>query len=570
VTAKAATAHNTDNVRNLLMWDSISDEVDRTASAVEAIPASSVGAAGPTVATHPVRRPCGDLADQPASGFPAAFPRTVDRFGVHVEFRMFGQVEVWSEGRSLEVGTPRQQAVLAALVVDARRPVAMGTLIDRVWDHAPPADPRAVLYSHLSRIRRLLEQVAALDGATAVRVERRHAGYVLDIDPESVDLHRFRRLVAQGDDRGRDDEDRAAALAEALGLWRGSPLAGLPGEWAAQVRDSWDRRRLDAVVQWARLELRLGRPTAVLTALPDLAAEHPLVEPLEVLLMRALHATGRGAEALDRYTAVRQRLADELGADPGPELRAVHQSVLRGEPPFRLRESVEAVVSSTHGTDDDPPVGAAPGPSGKPRDLPEVPSWSLRRRTVLATLVTVSLPALIGSVLVLRREEDTDPPSDPPSVERAQELFAAARKFDQGGKGEEARAAIVDAVRLYGELIKLDPDRNAPPLAPAIVEALRAAGVDFSVTEEALRTWLANPDFTPYPAISQVILLRGWRFKDPVFLDVIVWNYEQTPGMASPRDVADVKSDVLRTAVVDGSNSRHGTLGTDFERLLEP
>ncbi|MEU4761885.1 BTAD domain-containing putative transcriptional regulator [Actinosynnema sp. NPDC023794] len=475
---------------------------------------------------------------------------------------MFGQVEVWSAGRSLDVGTPRQQAVLAALVLDARRPVAIGTLIDRVWDHAPPADPRAVLYSHLSRIRRLLEQAAALAGVTAVRVERRHAGYVLDIDPESVDLHRFRRLVDQGEDPRRDDEDRAAALAEALGLWRGSPLAGLPGEWAAQVRDSWDRRRLDAVVQWARLELRLGRPGSVLTALPDLAAEHPLVEPLEALLMRALHATGRGAEALDRYTAVRQRLADELGADPGPELRAAHQAVLRGEP-------LDSAVSSTRRADDDPPASedSAAGPSGTPH-VPEAPRWS-RRRTVLVALIAVGLPASIGSVLAFQRDEGEVPSSDPPSVERAQELFATARKLDQEGRGEDARAAVADAVRLYGELVELDPERNAPPLAPAIIEALRTAGVDFSVTQDLLLTWLANPAFTPFPAISQALLLQGWRFTDPVFLDVIVWNYEQAPGLTSPRDVADVEPEVLKRAVVDGSNSRHGTSGTDFERLLE-
>ncbi|MCC8247707.1 winged helix-turn-helix domain-containing protein [Saccharothrix sp. NEAU-S10] len=467
---------------------------------------------------------------------------------------MFGQVEVRSEGRSLDVGTPRQQAVLAALVVDARRPVAIGTLIDRVWDHAPPADPRAVLYSHLSRIRRLLEQAAAPAGATAVRVERRHAGYVLDVDPESVDLHRFRRLVDQGEDPRRDDEDRAAALAEALGLWRGSPLAGLPGEWAAQVRDSWDRRRLDAVVQWARLELRLGRPGSVLTALPDLAAEHPLVEPLEALLMSALHATGRGAEALDRYTAVRQRLADELGADPGPELRAAHQAVLRGEPQ-------NSAVSATHRADDEPsaPEDSAP----ETPHVPEAPGW-LRRRTVLVALIAVGLLASIGSVLAFQRDEDT-----PPSVERAHELFATARELDQEGRGEDARAALVDAVRLYGELVELDPERNAPPLAPAIIEALRTAGVDFSVTRDVLLTWLANPAFTPYPAISQVLLLQGWRFTDPVFLDVIVWNYEQAPGMTSPRAAADVEPEVLKTAVVAGSNSRHGTSGTDFERLLE-
>jgi hypothetical protein len=95
-------------------------------------------------------------------------------------------------------------------------------------------------------------------------------------------------------------------------------------------------------------------------------------------------------------------------------------------------------------------------------------------------------------------------------------------------------------------------------------------GVDFSVPEADLRDWLANPLFTPYPAISQALLLLGWRLKAPVFLDVIVSNYEHTPGVVSPRNVADVKLDVLKAAILEGSNVRYGTKVSDFEQLLEP
>ncbi|HEY0452902.1 AfsR/SARP family transcriptional regulator [Actinophytocola sp.] len=241
-----------------------------------------------------------------------------------MEFRLFGEVQLRAEGRSLDVGTPRQQAVLAALAVDAGRPVPIETLIDRVWDDDPPAEARNVLYSHLSRIRRLLK------GGTA-RIERRSAGYVLDVDPDQVDLHRFARLVEQS--KTAAITDRAAALAEALRMWRDTPLAGIPGEWVAKTRDSWQRRRLDAAARWADAELELGRSDAVLATLPDLVAENPLAEPLEALLMRALHAAGRDAEALDRYADLRRRLADELGTDPGPELRALHTALLRGELP---------------------------------------------------------------------------------------------------------------------------------------------------------------------------------------------------------------------------------------------
>ena len=263
-----------------------------------------------------------------------------------MEFRLFGELTVLAAGRLLDVGTPRQQAVLAALIVDARRPVAIETLIDRVWNDAPPDGARNVLYSHLSRIRQMLRH-AADPASPSVRIERRHAGYLLDIDPDLVDLHRFGHLVDRGHDVRHADADRVKALAGALGLWRGPPLAAVPGQWAAQVRSSLHRRRLDAAVEWAQAELRLGHHGAVIGMLPDLVTEYPLVEPLEGLLMRALHAAGRGAEALDRYTAVRQRLADDLGTDPGPELRELHQAILRGELPLPAPAEEEVMTGRT-------------------------------------------------------------------------------------------------------------------------------------------------------------------------------------------------------------------------------
>ena len=244
-----------------------------------------------------------------------------------MEFQLFGEVRLTAEGQSFDVGTPRQQAVLAALAVDIGHAVPIETLIDRVWGQNPPEQARNVLYSHLSRIRRLL----ARDGD--IGITRRSTGYLLTVDPSAVDLHRFTRLVDRGRDTGLPDVDRVAALAEALDMWTDIPLAGLSGDWVDEVRATWHRHRLDAAVHWGDLELRLGSSDVVIGTMSDLARAYPLVEPLEALLMRALHAAGRDAEAVDRYAVVRKRLADELGTDPGSELRTLHSAILRGELP---------------------------------------------------------------------------------------------------------------------------------------------------------------------------------------------------------------------------------------------
>jgi DNA-binding SARP family transcriptional activator/tetratricopeptide (TPR) repeat protein len=258
-----------------------------------------------------------------------------------VEFRLLGELQVRAGDRLLDLGAARQQAVLAALLVDAGRPVSAAVLIDRVWGERPPAQVRGVLYSLLSRIMRLLGEVAAA-GAAPVGVERRVAGYLLTVDPDVVDLHRFERLVARAGAPSCPRAEQAAVLGAALGLWRGSPLAGIAGSWAAGVREVCRQQRLAAAIQWAQVVLQAGDPGSVLAVLPALIAEYPLAEPLEGLLMRALHAVGRDAEALDRYAGVRRRLAAELGVEPAVELRAVHQGLLLGELPSARQPSLPA------------------------------------------------------------------------------------------------------------------------------------------------------------------------------------------------------------------------------------
>jgi DNA-binding SARP family transcriptional activator/Tfp pilus assembly protein PilF len=246
-----------------------------------------------------------------------------------LEFRLLGAVEVRDGGEPLELGPPKQRAVLAALLVDAGRPVRTETIVDRVWDDDPPAEARNALYAHIMRIRRMLARAADQPDA-GPRLARVTGGYQLDVDLDLVDWHRFRRLVEAARDPAAGDEQRAELLREALGLW-GDPLADLAGSWVSRVREGARQLRLDAVVAWAQVELRLGNHEPVIARVRELAADHPLVEPLAAVQMRALYAAGRAAEALDWYAAVRNRLAEELGADPGPELQELHRGILRGE-----------------------------------------------------------------------------------------------------------------------------------------------------------------------------------------------------------------------------------------------
>ncbi|AGZ39643.1 AfsR/SARP family transcriptional regulator [Actinoplanes friuliensis] len=238
------------------------------------------------------------------------------------DLRILGPVELFAGERRLDLGPAKQRAVLAALAVDTGQTVPIEVLIDRVWDETPPRTVRNALHTYVLRLRRLLE---TLDD-TGVRLEFRNGGYALRADPERVDLFRFRRLI-------RRTRGGAEQLREALGLWHGQPLAGLRGEWAAQLRDDLEQQRLSATLTLAPLELDLGTPPGtVVDLLKPMLEAHPLVEPLAAVLIRALRADGRPSEALAWYRRTRDRLHDELGALPGPELEAAHQAT---PPPAR-------------------------------------------------------------------------------------------------------------------------------------------------------------------------------------------------------------------------------------------
>lgn len=242
-----------------------------------------------------------------------------------LEFRVLGPFEVLRDGLRVDLGGPRRRAFLALLVLNAGRVLGTERLIDSLWGERPPRTAGHVLHVYASALRSVLEPGVLI---------ARPPGYVLEIQPDTVDLVRFEQLVAAASGTlGRGDAGAAlATLARATALWRGPMLEDLAYEEFVQP----EARRLEELCLAARelgaeAGLVAGADAALVAALRALAAEHPLRERIHALLIRALAATGRQADALAAYDDVRRRLDDELGIEPGADLRAAQLAVLRQE-----------------------------------------------------------------------------------------------------------------------------------------------------------------------------------------------------------------------------------------------
>jgi predicted ATPase/DNA-binding SARP family transcriptional activator len=236
-----------------------------------------------------------------------------------------------SDGRELAVGGPRLRTLLALLLLDPGRVVTTERLIDGLYGGNPPPGAANALQSQVSRLRQLLRE----QDRPGPLVEFHPAGYRLVVDADEVDAHRFQRLAAEGRRAlaGGDRPRAAALLRGALDLWRGPALAdagNLPFARAQAVR--LEELRVSVIEDHAEAELALGGRPELVAELEQLVAAYPLRERLRGLLMRALYADGRQAEALAVFEQARRTLAEELGTDPSPELAAVHLAVLRADP----------------------------------------------------------------------------------------------------------------------------------------------------------------------------------------------------------------------------------------------
>jgi DNA-binding SARP family transcriptional activator len=249
-----------------------------------------------------------------------------------MQFCLLGPLLVRRGDAVVPIPAAKHRVLLAALLLQAGRPVGLDELTEVLWGPAPPVTARVSLQNYVMRLRRIL----ADDGPP--RIVTQPGGYLINVEPGELDISRFESALAAGRAAARAAAwaDAAAVLGEGLALWRGEPLAAVPSELLlAREVPRLAELRLQALEARIDAELHLGRPAEVIVELRGLVAAEPLRERLHALLMTALVRDGQQAGALAAYQAARRVMIDELGAEPGPELQRLQQQVLAGPPPGR-------------------------------------------------------------------------------------------------------------------------------------------------------------------------------------------------------------------------------------------
>ncbi|MFD4656113.1 BTAD domain-containing putative transcriptional regulator [Kitasatospora sp. NPDC058444] len=256
-----------------------------------------------------------------------------------LRFAVLGPLRGWRDGGELTLGSPQQRSLLLALLLRADHPVSTGQLVDDLWGEEPPAKPSAVIRTYVHRLRRVLGP----DAPTTLS-----GGYLLALDPGSLDTHRFEGLLGEAKElRAGGEHARAAAtLRSVLALWQGEPMSGLPGPYAERQRGEWAERRVTVLESCLEAEVEAGPSGEAVAELTAVVAEHPLRERFSELLMLALYGTGRQADALGVYRAADRRLREQLGVSAGPGLRELQRRILVADAalvaPARPRPAVAA------------------------------------------------------------------------------------------------------------------------------------------------------------------------------------------------------------------------------------
>lgn len=258
------------------------------------------------------------------------------------DFWILGPVEAWSEGQRLQVASGKSRSILAILLLTPGMVVSAEALIDRLWGDRPPAKAREDLSAYVTRLRRSLRP-----GGDEASLAGRAGGYVLNVDPNNIDLHQFRQLRRRaGSLAGDDEKEQAASLAQdADTLWRGAALADIRGDWIMRMRDTLEEERRALLADRVIWELELGRHATLAGELTGLLARYPLDEILIACQMTALYRCGRPGDALRLYRQTRDRLVDEQGAEPGQALADLHQQILRRDPALAASRRSRALAT---------------------------------------------------------------------------------------------------------------------------------------------------------------------------------------------------------------------------------
>ncbi|MEU8929799.1 tetratricopeptide repeat protein [Streptomyces sp. NPDC048409] len=364
-----------------------------------------------------------------------------------MRFQILGPVRLWRGSTDVRLGPPKQRALLALLLAHAGQPVPLHEIVDALWHADPPATAANVVHRHVAALRRLLEP-ELVSGTASGRLVRASGGYALQVTDDELDLLRFRALCEDARDAARR-ADRARAvesLVEALNLWRGPSASGIPPEVRAlPVFTAIDDEHVVAVKEAAGHLPTAGAALTerVLVTLRQAAAHHPFDEALQARLVELLAAAGRQAEALETYRTVRARLAEEIGLDPGPELRAAHRAALdQTRPPAQDPARARAETP-----DRSPPQASAPDR----RTPASVPSPAAAATTGTAATGPAAPPAA-GPVADAAPE-----PTHPAQLPR--DLGAFAGRQDElerldalvPAAGEPAQAVVISGMAGVGK-----------------------------------------------------------------------------------------------------------------------
>jgi DNA-binding SARP family transcriptional activator len=396
--------------------------------------------------------------------------------GLVLRVSVLGPVRAWRGDTELELGAPQRRAVLGLLATRANQVVARDELIDGMWGEELPARSVNALHVHVSRLRAAIEPHRALRAPSRVLIAT-GLGYLLRLAPGQLDAEVFaERLAAARESRAADDLAGAAtSFDSALALWQGAALAGIGGPWAQIVRTGLDEQRLTATEEQVEVILALGRHAEAARQLAELVRGYPLRERFSRQLMLALYRCGRQAEALAAFAQARRVLVQEIGIEPGPELRTLQARILAADPDLDFA-ATRATVSATVGATSPAQPGQRPGPRRDrpvPAQLPADVAAFTGRAAELAELDL--FPGGLGAREAAEAGEagGAEPSAVPISVVSG---TAGVGKTALAVRWARRAAGAFPDGQLYVNLRGYDPDQPVPP-GNALAGFLRALGL---------------------------------------------------------------------------------------------